>query len=258
MAKHVTEKELASGLAGFGDGFSSIAESRPRRDSPFRDTRESEPEPAYSPAAAPAHEALTSEPTLPAAHRAREPREEKVVEIVRPKEAEKRPAEARRAEEESLSVPIEPRPAEVPPGAHSRADLPTTAADPGEDLLQRARAYQAHGDSPNRVHAAPPAPRTVAESAREVRILPPDEHAPVRKEDVFTERVTLKISSEMRDAVDALAKELQRRRTKKHERITANTVMRVAISHFLARLELDAGDLANDEDELLELVGRKL
>jgi hypothetical protein len=47
-----------------------------------------------------------------------------------------------------------------------------------------------------------------------------------RKADVFTERVTLQISPEMRDDVERLARELQRAKFSKKERITGNTVPR--------------------------------
>ena len=41
-----------------------------------------------------------------------------------------------------------------------------------------------------------------------------------RKADVHTERVTLQISPEMRDEVDSLARDLQRAKTSKNERIS--------------------------------------
>ena len=211
MAKQVTEEDLASGLSGFGDGFSTITEKRPRRDSPFRDTRGEEPPRA---------------------------REEKVVDI-RP------PAE----------------PVAAPRPEHSVT----------EELLARARAFQSRGNTETvteveeSVHvAAPTRVPTIEESARHVRISYPDpadhvEKTPsIRKADIFTERVTLQISHEMRDGVEALARELQRRRTKKDERITANTVMRVAINLLLNELELDNADVANSEAELLELATAKL
>lgn len=104
--------------------------------------------------------------------------------------------------------------------------------------------------------------RTIEESAREVRVHYPEpeplEKAQLRKADIFTERVTLSMSTEMRDEVEALARELQRRRTRKDERITANTVMRVAIQSLLERLNLEDWEAANNEAELLELARRKV
>jgi hypothetical protein len=104
------------------------------------------------------------------------------------------------------------------------------------------------------------APRTIEEAAREVRVLEAPEPesdglAPApRKADLYSERVTLLMSSEMRDRIEALAKELQRRKTTKSERITSNTVMRVAINAFLETFELRDGEVANTEEEFERLV----
>ena len=68
-----------------------------------------------------------------------------------------------------------------------------------------------------------------------------------RVADVFTERVTLQLSPEMRDRVDAMAKELQRSKT-------SNTVMRVAIQHLLGNYKLDNADVPNGEAELLAAI----
>lgn len=89
---------------------------------------------------------------------------------------------------------------------------------------------------------------------------PAEEQAPAkaRKADVHTERVTLPISPEMRDGVDALARSLQRHRTKKGESITANAVIRTAVRLVLERVELKPGDVANSEEELFKLLARKL
>ncbi len=215
MAKNITEDDLAAGLAGFGDGFSTITEKRPRRDSPFG-------------------------PVNPEA----EAKSEKVVEI--------------RPEKTSSEAPARDTASEL-------------------DILERARALrEAHADRqvPKSADAAREpspipqvetskevevrrAPRTIEEAAREVKILLPSEgegKGSARKADIYSERVTLKLSVEMRDALDALAKELQRRRTSKDERITSNTVMRVAINALLGSLELQPGESVNTEQELLELV----
>ena len=78
-----------------------------------------------------------------------------------------------------------------------------------------------------------------------------------RVADVYTERVTLQLSPEMRDRVDGLAKELQRSKTGKEERITANTVMRVAIQLLLKHYKLVGGDVPNGEEELLDAIERR-
>jgi hypothetical protein len=80
------------------------------------------------------------------------------------------------------------------------------------------------------------------------------ESAGVRKSDIYTEPVTLKISPEMRDDVERIARELQRSKTSKKERITGNTVMRVAIRLITKRFQLNPGQAPNDEEELFELV----
>jgi hypothetical protein len=79
-----------------------------------------------------------------------------------------------------------------------------------------------------------------------------------RKADVFTERVTLQISPEMRDDVERLARELQRSKVSKKERITGNTVMRVAIRLITSRFELKPGEWPNDEEELFECIEKAL
>jgi hypothetical protein len=84
------------------------------------------------------------------------------------------------------------------------------------------------------------------------------EEAGFRKADIFTERVTLQISPEMRDDVERIARELQRSKTSKKERITGNTVMRVAIRIITERFQLTPGQVPNDEKELFEFLERAL
>jgi hypothetical protein len=83
------------------------------------------------------------------------------------------------------------------------------------------------------------------------------EEGSARKADVFTERVTLQISPEMRDDIDALARDLQRAKTTREERITANTVMRVALQVLMTNYQFERGDVANNEAELYDLVVRR-
>lgn len=75
-----------------------------------------------------------------------------------------------------------------------------------------------------------------------------------RKADIFTERVTLQISPEMRDQVERIARELQRAKTSKEERITSNTVMRVAIQLVTTHFKLRNDQAPNNEEELYEAV----
>ena len=61
----------------------------------------------------------------------------------------------------------------------------------------------------------------------------------------------------MRDEIDALARDLQRARTTKEERITANTVMRVALQLLMKNYQFERGDVANNEAELYDLIVRR-
>jgi hypothetical protein len=79
-----------------------------------------------------------------------------------------------------------------------------------------------------------------------------------RKADIFTERVTLQMSPQMRDAVSALARALQRAKTTTDERITANTVMRVAVQLLIDHFEVRPGESANTEETLYALALEKL
>jgi hypothetical protein len=81
-----------------------------------------------------------------------------------------------------------------------------------------------------------------------------EEKQTLRKADLYTERVTLQMSAEMRDEIDSLARELQRAKTNKDERITSNTVMRVAIRYFLNEFKIPKGEGPNNEEELLALL----
>lgn len=76
----------------------------------------------------------------------------------------------------------------------------------------------------------------------------------IRKLDIFTERVTLQISPEMRDNVERIARDLQRAKTSKEERITANTVMRVAILLLAKHFKIRFGEAPNTAEELYEAV----
>ena len=78
------------------------------------------------------------------------------------------------------------------------------------------------------------------------------------KSDNFSERITLQMSPEMRDELNDLARKLQRRKTDKSERITANTLMRASIQFMLDNLELGEVDRPNNEGEVLELFERRL
>jgi hypothetical protein len=65
------------------------------------------------------------------------------------------------------------------------------------------------------------------------------------------------LNAEIRDRAEALAKDLQRRRTHKGERITTNTVIRVALRALLDAFDPSASATINTESELYETVRRQ-
>ena len=137
-------------------------------------------------------------------------------------------------------------------------DEPTAAPEKTIDVVPRAqekRAVKAVEWLDSKVEPKPmrsiaPAPKAVAKE----RVGEKKASTAVRKADIFTERVTLQISPEMRDDVERLARELQRSKTSKGERITANTVMRVALQLLMTNYQFGRGDVANNESELYDLV----
>jgi hypothetical protein len=78
-----------------------------------------------------------------------------------------------------------------------------------------------------------------------------------KKTEVYPEQVSVMLNAEMRDRAEALAKELQRRRTQKTERITTNTVIRVALRALLDRFDPAAAAGLNTESDLYEAVLRQ-
>ena len=73
------------------------------------------------------------------------------------------------------------------------------------------------------------------------------------KTELYAERVTVPLSAELRDGAESLAKGLQRRRTEKGERITSNTVIRVALRVLLEHFGDDPDEVANNEEELVNV-----
>lgn len=74
----------------------------------------------------------------------------------------------------------------------------------------------------------------------------------------LTDYVTVPMTAEMRSQASLLAAELQRRRTDKSIRFTANTVYQVAIETLLERFELAPEDCVNSKAELRRLVLARL
>ena len=75
-----------------------------------------------------------------------------------------------------------------------------------------------------------------------------------KKTEVYTERVTVLLNADLRDRAESLAKELQRGRTEKGERITSNTVIRVALRAMLDKFDAEASPGINNEYDLYEAV----
>jgi hypothetical protein len=85
----------------------------------------------------------------------------------------------------------------------------------------------------------------------------PEKNGARRKADILSDRVTLQISPEMRDEVDLMARQLQRSKITKAERIAANLVVRVAIRYFLDEFSPRRGEDVNSKDELLAAAKRQ-
>jgi hypothetical protein len=133
---------------------------------------------------------------------------------------------------------------EPPPAAPAK----TIEVVPGAPEKRAVKAVEPKVE-PKPVRSIAPAPKAVEKERVGEKTAPA-----VRKADIFTERVTLQISPEMRDEVERLARELQRSKTSKGERITANTVMRVALQLLMKNYQFGRGDVANNEGELYDLV----
>jgi hypothetical protein len=145
------------------------------------------------------------------------------------------------------------------PFRDSRKDVPQP--EPVKPLVQaesspvRAREPELKPVSAKVARASSPSAKPAAkEQKREEK--PKD--GGLRKADIFTERVTLQISPEMRDDVERIARELQRSKTSKKERITGNTVMRVAIRLLTEKFELKGIAAPNNEEELFEVAAKTL
>jgi len=77
------------------------------------------------------------------------------------------------------------------------------------------------------------------------------------KAEAFSERITLNITPDMRDKAEMIARGLQRRKADRTERITANTIYRVAIEALLANEDFLKSISPNTEKELLDAVKAK-
>lgn len=113
---------------------------------------------------------------------------------------------------------------------------------------------------PNTLKLRPKKTTNFAPPVKVERAAKPLKEAPVEsvqtetKSELYTERVTVPLDPELRDGAESLAKELQRKRTEKGERITANTVMRVAVRAMLETFDIPGDEAINTEEELYQAV----
>lgn len=101
-------------------------------------------------------------------------------------------------------------------------------------------------------------PIKVERTAKPLKQAPIDYLLAEKKSELYTERVTVPLDAELRDGAESLAKELQRKRTEKGERITANTVMRVALRVMLQKFDSSAAETVNTEQELYDVVAAQI
>jgi hypothetical protein len=122
------------------------------------------------------------------------------------------------------------------------AETPPLAAPAAEEKIPQVR------------DPRPEVPRRARPVKREEQSQPPVSNGHEKKSELYTERVTVPLDAELRDGAEALAKSLQRRRTDKGERITANTVMRVALRVVLDSFDSRSVGVVNTEEELFQAV----
>lgn len=231
MAKPtVTEKDVSEGIASLG-GFGGLTKqaSSARRDSPFGTNYAKSP-PQKTPVA------TNSVPTdlVPAAETKATP-----LTIINA-------SPANLADPSLKSAPSETKGTPVPP--HSSAEAPAAAIE--ESALRPPELP---------VVATTPVKSTPHKALRQGQGNTPSQTSPsIPKTELFSERVTVLMDSEMRDELNRVAHLLQRRKTASTERITANTLMRVAIKVFLEELEPADTDTPNTELELYRLTKSKV
>ncbi len=175
----------------------------------------------------------------------------------------------------ALTLPREQRPAPVRPPSYMGTPLSTASlktetpqAKHEEKVLHLTQKNEAQK---KQTAVSPKEPKEIASSPAVIK----PEPAPTAEVQTTLERVN-KIESLLRvnvfldkaekKAAEDLAEELQLRKSRarmkgegrlSQERITGNTVIRVALKHFLANFELQDFDLVDNEAELLGLVAKR-
>ena len=244
MAKPtVTEKDVSEGIASLG-GFGGLTKqaSSARRDSPFGTNYAKSP-PQKTPVA------TNSVPTdpVPAAETKAAPLT--VINVTPPANVadpslKSEPSAAAIAS--SLVTPSETKGNPVPPPSSTAA--PAAAI---EESALRSPELPVVATTP----VKPPPQKALRQGQGNT---PPQTSPSIPKTELFSERVTVLMDSEMRDELNRVAHLLQRRKTASTERITANTLMRVAIKVFLEELEPADTDTPNTELELYRLTKSKV
>lgn len=151
---------------------------------------------------------------------------------------------------------------EAPPAAPARAETPrieivktpevSTPETKTESVPPEPRPNTLKLRPKKTTNFAPPV--KVERAAKPLKQAPIDSLQTEKKSELYTERVTVPLDAELRDGAESLAKELQRKRTEKGERITANTVMRVALRAVLETFEVSSHETVNTEEELFNAV----
>jgi hypothetical protein len=144
-------------------------------------------------------------------------------------------------------TPPAPQPVPEPEGKVEARLIPAVQPEPFEEAVKPSES-KLISVSRNVKEVREPKSKRV-ESSVEDEETSSDEHLP--------ERVTLRMSAEMRDSVTDLARRLQRRRREKGARITANTVVRVGIQFLLDEFHMTDSDRPSNEEELALLVRKK-
>lgn len=192
------------------------------------------------------------------------------------RQSPERPAITRPAETPPTSLPDSPPTASPPPVFPAARSGPPSPPGGESVTASSARVWASsqsqpvHRDLPPAVSPAAPAldpaprsnrpemsPRTPSERAQASGriVLPLPDISP---EEEGMEKVTVLMSPYMRDSVSILARKLQRRRTQKEFRFTANTVFRAAIQLALDTFQLESEDRINSEEELLARMKERL
>lgn len=123
-----------------------------------------------------------------------------------------------------------------------------------EPKTPRATKSSANAKGPGRRKPAAPSPSSGPEERPSPRAAPESPG----KSSTYTEKVTVPMTGEMRDSLTLLAARLQRSRTDRSERITGNSVIRVAVQVVLDRLGHSLEDPVNSENDLRVLLERRL